>query len=137
MLTKIKNLYEKNKEIVAYIFWGGCTTLISIFSFAVCYKLFCMHELIANIVSWILAVTFAYVTNRIWVFKSSAKSRDMVNEILLFFSSRLITLLLEEFIIVIFTVWLLFDGLLVKIFGQFIVLITNYLISKFITFKKR
>ena len=137
IIEKIRDLYNKNKEIILYIFWGACTTLVSICSFAVANKCFYIHELTANIISWLFAVSFAYITNRVWVFKSSAKGWKIVNEILLFFSSRLMTLMLEEAIIFIFTVLLLFDGLVVKISGQFIVLIVNYLVSKFITFKKK
>lgn len=85
MFMKIKCLYQKNNEIVSYVFWGACTTLVSIFSFIVSNKWLGMHELVANVTSWLLAVLFAYVTNRIYVFKSSVKGWKKINEILLFF----------------------------------------------------
>ena len=136
LFNNVNKFYFKHKEIISYVFWGGCTTIVSISTFSVANKHFYMHELTANIISWLFAVSFAYITNHIWVFKSSVKGWQMTNEIIMFFFSRLFTLFLEETIIFVCTVWLLFDGLVVKVSGQFIVLIINYLISKLITFKK-
>lgn len=137
VFAKIKCLYQEYKEIIYYVFWGGCTTLISISSFMIANTFLGIHELIANVISWILAVSFAYVTNRIFVFRSSAKGTDIIKEVLLFFSSRGITLILEEAILLVFSVWLMFDGVIVKISAQFVVLVLNYIISKFITFRKK
>lgn len=134
-IPTIKSYYEKYKEIVLYIFFGGCTTVISIASFIIFERFFNINELLANVLSWILAVSFAYITNRIWVFKTSKSNNKIIKEIFYFFSSRLLTLALEEVVLIIFVTWLLFDAILIKILGQVLVLVLNYLISKFITFK--
>ena len=133
-LCRFYDLYAKYKSILLYIFFGGLTTVISIASF-ILFSLI-VDELISNIISWILAVAFAFVTNRVWVFNSQAKGKDIFKEMLSFYSGRLITLGLEEAILLIFVTWLQFNGTIIKIIAQFIVLVGNYLISKCITFKK-
>lgn len=133
-LCRFFDLYAKYKSVLLYIFFGGLTTVISIASFML-FSLI-VNELISNIISWILAVTFAFVTNRVWVFNSQAKGKDIFKELLSFYSGRLITLGIEEAMLLIFVTWLQFNGSVIKIIAQFVVLVSNYLISKFITFKK-
>ena len=133
-LRRLYGLYTKWKSVLLYIFFGGLTTIISVCSF-ILFDTMC-SELIANIISWILAVTFAYFTNKIWVFRSSAKGKAMWQEMMTFFSGRLITLGLEEAMLLVFVTWLQFNGAMIKVIAQFVVLVSNYLISKWITFKK-
>ena len=135
-LRRFYGLYEKYKSILLYIFFGGCTTVVSIGSFILLETVLGLNELIANIGSWILAVSFAYVTNRIWVFRSRVRGKAVWKEILSFFSGRLITLGLEEAMLLIFVTWLQFNGTAIKVIAQIAVLIGNYLISKWITFRK-
>ena len=61
--------YKKYKEILLYLSFGGLTSVVSIVSYAYCDVIMGMNPLIANVISWILAVTFAYITNKIWVFQ--------------------------------------------------------------------
>ena len=135
-LRQFYGLYEKYKPILLYIFFGGCTTVVSIGSFILLETVLGLNELIANIGSWILAVSFAYVTNRIWVFRSRVRGKAVGKEILSFFSGRLITLGLEEAMLLIFVTWLQFNGTVIKVIAQIAVLIGNYLISRWITFRK-
>lgn len=131
------DLYAKHKSVLLYIFFGGLTTVISIGSFAVCDRVLSINELIANVISWICAVTFAYVTNRTWVFRSDAKGREVFKEIASFYSGRLVTLGIEEAMLLICVTLLQFNSLIVKIAAQFVVLVLNYLLSKFIVFRKK
>ena len=126
--------YEKHKAALLYIFFGGLTTAVSIGSFIFANAFLHINELIANIISWVLAVLFAYITNRIWVFNSTAKGKKILTEAISFFSGRLLTLGIEETILLIFTTWLKLNGIFVKIAAQFIVLILNYFISKILVF---
>lgn len=64
--------YQKNKEMLLYLLFGGLTTIVSIGSYAWVNVGLGINELIANIISWIFAVTFAYVTNKIWVFRQKS-----------------------------------------------------------------
>lgn len=131
-------LYVKYKEILLYLFFGLLTTVIGI-AFYILFDTVCeINELIANIMSWILAVTFAYVTNRIWVFESKVTERaDLLKEMLDFYGGRLVSLAVEEVIIIVFVTLLQFDSTLIKIIASVIVIILNYIISKLFVFRKK
>lgn len=126
--------YEKYKSVLLYLFFGALTTAVSIGIFALC-DLW-MDALIANILSWVAAVSFAYVTNRIWVFSSREKGIGILRQIGAFFGGRLLTLGLEEAVLYIGITLVEMDSLLVKILAQIIVLILNYVISKLLVFRK-
>lgn len=135
-LRVLEGFYKKYKSVLLYIFFGGCTTVISIASFALFVGLG-INELIANVLSWILAVLFAYITNRTWVFASKAsETKAICREIASFFGGRLLTLGIEEALLLVLVTWLRFDSLAVKIGAQIVVLVLNYVISKWIVFKK-
>ncbi|MBQ9355263.1 MAG: GtrA family protein [Clostridia bacterium] len=96
-----------------------------------------IDALYSNIISWIFAVLFAYITNRIWVFESRANTfSKYIYEIFSFFSGRLLTLGIEELIIFVFVTLLGFNSMLIKTIAQIIVIISNYIISKVFVFKK-
>ena len=96
-----------------------------------------IHELIANIISWICAVTFAYFTNARWVFDAKPESgRELLRQAVSFYVGRLATLGMEEALIAVFITWLGFPAMGVKIVSQLAVIAANYFISKFLVFKK-
>ena len=133
VLRILDPFYKKNKEILLYLFFGGLTFLVSISSYAVFNIQIGWNALTANIASWILAVAFAYITNRIWVFESSADSgSDLIKEITSFVGGRIATLVIEELILFIFITELGMNSILVKIVAQVIVIALNYVISKFV-----
>ena len=136
-LRRFYNLYAKYKEILLYILFGGVATVVSIGSFMICESLLGMDVLIANVISWILAVATAYGTNRTWVFCSKTKGKALWAEMVAFFSGRVLTLLMEETILLVFVTWLNFPGIWVKVAAQIAVLVGNYFISKLIIFKKK
>ena len=138
MIEKIKALCLKHREVLLYLIFGGLTTLVSMLSFWLAYNVLGIHELIANVVSWICAVTFAYLTNARWVFESQAVTgQERLREAVSFYTGRLATLGLEELLILVFATWLGFNGLLVKLVAQVVVVILNYVISKLFVFKKK
>ena len=125
-----------NREIISYIAFGVLTTIVSIGTFALFDVVFGIHELIANVISWILAVAFAYFTNRRWVFDSKAKgAREVVREAMAFTGGRLLTLLIEELFLLVFITWLGFDDMIIKILGQIFVMVSNFIISKWFVFR--
>lgn len=136
------SLYKKHEEIINYLIVGGVTTLISL---AVKYALLftVLHasnpfELqVSVVVSWIAAVTFAYFANKIIVFKS--KNKDVFKEVLEFLGSRVLTLLLDAFIMWFFVTLLKMDTrfyvILWTFVSQVIIIILNYILGKMI-FKK-
>lgn len=136
-LNVFESFYKKQKEILLYLFFGGVTFVISIASFVFFNSVCSVNELIANIISWVLAVACAYITNRIWVFNSNADSgQRLLKEIIDFVSGRVITLLIEEAILLVFVTWLTFDSTIIKVIAQVVVIILNYIISKLFVFKK-
>ena len=112
--------------------------MVSIGSYWLFVSVLGIDALIGNVFSWILAVLFAYVTNRKWVFNSTASSKtDILKEMLSFFAARLATLGIEELLIFIFINLLGLNSMVVKIGAQIVVLVLNYLFSKLIVFRKK
>ena len=128
---------ENKKEIVLYLFFGGLTFLVSVFSFSLFHVQMNMNELVANVLSWILAVSFAFFTNRIWVFKAPTNNvASFLKQMCSFFAGRIFTLVIEEVILYIFITRLAFHSLTVKVSAQIIVILLNYVISKMIVFRR-
>lgn len=131
VLRIVNPFYKKNKEILLYLFFGGLTFLVSISSYAVFNIRIGWNALTANIASWILAVAFAYVTNRTWVFESSTdRGSNLIKEITGFVGGRIATLVIEELILFIFITEFEMNSVLVKIVAQVVVIALNYVISK-------
>ena len=107
---------------------------MSVGSYAIFSKILKIDYLISNILSWGLSVVFAYFTNRWFVFHS--KNKNKINEFLKFTGSRVLTLLLDSGLMVLGVEYLKIDDLLTKILVQIIIVISNYIISKLIVFKK-
>ena len=134
LLSKFAPFYKKHKSVLLYLLFGGLTTVVSIGTYALFLSV--VSPLIANIFSWVAAVTFAYVTNRTWVFASKEKGLAIIQEAFAFYGGRVFTLGLEEVVLYVFITLLFFPPLTVKVFAQVIVLILNYVISKLFVFKK-
>lgn len=127
-------VYHKNEELWNYLIVGGLTTLVAIVSYGIFNRTFNIHYVPANVLSWILAVIFAYFTNRWIVFRS--KNENKVKEFIKFSSSRVVTLLVETGLLFILIDLIYVDEVISKIIGQIVVLVLNYIISKLIVFKK-
>ena len=133
----MKALFQKYKSIFLYIFFGGLTTLVSVGSFVLCDKVLHIDPLIANLISWVCAVSFAYVTNRTWVFSSKATGSAVWKELISFFAGRLFTLGLEEVMLLVFVTLMQFDSTVIKLIAQIVVLVLNYVISKLLVFRNK
>ena len=130
----IKKIYRKYEEIWNYLIAGGLTTVISIGTFAIFSRTLGMFYVYANILSWIMAVTFAYCAYRWFVFHSTETNK--LKEIIKFIGARIFTLLLDTGLMIMLVGLLRIDDVISKVLVQIIVLVSNYLISKFIVFKK-
>lgn len=96
-----------------------------------------INELVANVLSWIITVLFAFLTNRVWVFQSPTNEvSEFVKQMFAFYSGRVITLIIEEVILLVFITWLGFNSMVIKVIAQVIVILLNYVISKLVIFKK-
>lgn len=137
-LRILEPFYQKHKEILLYLFFGGLTFLVSIASYGYCNLVLGINELVANVISWILAVSFAFLTNRIWVFQAPTHSAaEFVAQLVTFFGGRVVTLVVEEVLLLVFITWLHFPSMLIKILAQVIVIVLNYVISKLVVFRKK
>lgn len=134
MLNKVKNIYNGYKEIINYLIFGVLTTLVSIITYAIFTRLFNINYNISNVLSWLLAVSFAYITNKNYVFNS--KDKNIIKSIFKFFTSRITTLIIEIIFMFIMVDVLKFDDMICKIIVQFIVIILNYIFSKLFVFNK-
>ena len=143
MIERIKELYTKYKEIINYLIFGALTTLVNLITkyillFTILDPTNGFQLQTAIIISWIVAVIFAYFTNRKFVFES--KNQNKLKEFISFVVARIATLLLEMFIMWFFiTLLKLNSDLYVVIFtlvAQVAVVIGNYIFSKLFVFKK-
>ena len=139
LLKKIWKLYKKYEEIINYLIVGGLTTVVSLGTYYFCVYTFLDPEnafqlQLANIISWICCVTFAYFANRIFVFKS--KRKDKLKEAVSFYSSRIATLLMDMGIMFVFVTLIGFNDKIMKLVVQVVVTILNYVLSKIFVFKK-
>lgn len=133
----LSSLYKKYKEIINYLIFGGLTTLVSIGTYAIFTKIFNIDYLISNILSWIIAVLFAFITNKLFVFESKSKDKKLVSkEITNFFFFRIVSLGIEMVIMYTFVDLLSINDLITKVIAQVIVILSNYIFSKVFVFKK-
>ncbi|MCX4352949.1 MAG: GtrA family protein [Lachnospiraceae bacterium] len=140
MKNKLLELYKKHEEIVNYIIVGVMTTVFSWIVYAVSVWTFLDVEnpvelQIANILSWIAGVAFAYVTNRKYVFKSTEK--NILKEAVQFSTSRISTLLLDMIVMFVMVTLLGINDIISKFVSSVLVTISNYLISKLFVFHKK
>lgn len=132
-------IYYKNPEVWNYLIVGLLTTLVSFIVYFAVTRTFLdvsvpMELQIANIISWIISVAFAYVTNRIFVFKS--KNKNIFVEVTKFVGSRILSLLMDIGIMFLVVTVLSMSDIIGKLISQVVVIIANYVLSKLLVFKK-
>ena len=142
--------FQKNREVLMYLFFGVMTTAVSFLTAGISKYLLELIQysddktkenvvaIVSTLVSWICAVTFAYVTNRIWVFDSKVRDKKgILAEMASFYGGRVFTLLVEMGMM-----WLGYSVMginywVTKIVANVVVLILNYVISKLFVFRKK
>ena len=134
----IKNLWFKYKELFFYGVFGVGATVINIVSYRVLANTFGKkYFLIANIIAWILAFIFAFITNKLFVFESKSwEAQIAMKEFVGFLSARLATGILDTVLMWLFVSVISLDDTLSKIIINILVIIINYVASKFFIFKK-
>ena len=136
ILNKFRLLYRKYSNILSYLFFGGLTTLVNFLVYFPLYNWAKMSGLFSNILAWVVAVVFAFVTNKPFVFKSyDWSTKTVFPELTKFLSCRVASGLLETAAIWLFVDLLLWNGNWVKIFVSVFVVILNYISSKWFVFK--
>jgi len=133
----IKKIIKKYKDVTLYLFFGVCTTLVNIITYWIVAHPFGFSTMVSTIFAWFIAVLFAYITNRKWVFHSTTvTSKEIVREIISFFSCRLITGIIDWVCMLIFVDILYLNDVIIKFLANILVIILNYIASKLLIFKK-
>ena len=138
-MKKILDLYKKYKEIINYLIVGVLTTVLCLSIYYISVYTFLdpnnkIQLQIANVLSWVAGVIFAYFTNRKYVFES--KNKNKLKEATSFVSSRITTLLLDMFIMWLGVTVLKYNDKIIKLISQVLVVVSNYVLSKLFVFKK-
>lgn len=133
-MNKIIELFNKYKMPILYLFFGGLTTFINIFVYFICYDISNLSNVSSNIIAWIIAVIFAFITNKIYVFES--KSKSILYELSTFLACRLGTGVLDLGIMYLTVDIFKWNAFLMKIISNIIVIVLNFVFSKLIIFKK-
>lgn len=139
-MEKILNLYKKYKEIINYLIVGVLTTVVSLAVYYISVFTFLNPDnsiqlQIANILSWIAGVAFAYFTNRKYVFES--KEKNKLKEASKFVFARVVTLIMDMIIMWIGVTLLHRNDKIIKLISQVVIIVSNYVFSKIFVFKKK
>lgn len=134
----IKKVFNKYRELILYVFFGGCTTLVNWLSYYLFAHIINLNTATSTSLAWFCGVLFAYITNRKWVFNSKAKTKkEIIKEIISFFACRLLTGLVDVFIMWLFVDKFGFNDMIIKLVSNIVVIILNYVASKLIIFSNK
>lgn len=134
----MRELFEKYRDVIPYVFFGVVTTIINIAVYWLLAHPLHLPVMFSTVAAWIITVTVAYLTNRKWVFHSEAHTAsEIAREVIWFFACRLATGILDWFLMYLFVKRLHFPDMPVKVFANVLVIVLNYVASKWFIFKKK
>lgn len=134
----LKKLFTRYREIILYVFFGGCTTLVNLLVYWAATRLLSLSVSPATVLAWALSVLFAYVTNRIWVFKSAVRTfLGILTEAGRFFLARAATGGMDIGMMYLFVTVLELPDMPVKIASNILVILLNYVFSKLLIFRRK
>ena len=137
-MKKIKELFVKYYDIISYLFFGGLTTVVNYLVYLSCLNHLNLSATVSNMIAWVVAVFFAYLTNKPFVFKSHDWSaKTVVPELGKFLGCRIGSGIIETLIIFLTVDVLGWNGNIMKVITNILVVILNYIGSKLLVFKKR
>lgn len=140
-MIDLRRLVRKYREIILYLVFGGLTTLVNYAALWLFYDLLrirVLDALGANALAWVVAVLFAFVTNKLYVFESrSTDKATLARESVSFFLSRLVSLGVESAVIYIGVTLLGGNLWIIKIVASVLVVVLNYVFSKLIIFRRK
>ena len=137
-MKKIRALIEKYYDVLAYLFFGGLTTVVNYLVYLPCYNWWGISATISNMIAWVFAVAFAFLTNKPFVFKSHDWSaKTLWPELTKFVGCRLGSGVLETALIWLTVDMLHWNGNWMKLITSVLVIVANYFGSKFLVFVKK
>ncbi len=133
---RFRPLVLRYQEAINYVIFGGLTTVVNL---VIYYPLkLVIDYLIANVVAWVGSVIFAFFVNKAFVFEDSRwDPKALLFQGTTFASARLLSLAMEELILIVFVSGLGMSENIMKLLAQIIVIIVNFVASKFIIFRKK
>ncbi len=135
-MTKICELFRKYRAFIMYAFFGILTTLVNMAVYYLSFTLLGIPNIPSVIIAWFLAVSFAFITNKLWVFDSRSFSKKALkHEIPSFFSARILTGLLDVGIMYLAVDVMNWNSMVWKLISNAIVIIINYIASKLFVFR--
>lgn len=136
MIETVKELIIKHKAFILYGIFGVLTTIVNVVSYYLCARMLALNTVVSTVIAWLLAVIFAYLTNRKWVFESKENTtKGIIREIVAFFSCRIATGVLDVVIMFVFVDMMMWNDVLIKFASNVLVILLNYVASKLIIFK--
>lgn len=143
-MQRIKDLFIKYKEVIMYLIFGVATTLVNWIVYSLLMKTSVINMTVSNAIAWFMAVVFAYITNKIFVFESKSwNPAEVWKEVVKFFGARIATGVIEigglPLLYYIGVKQSIFgvEGFLAKILVSVIVVILNYVFSKIFVFSTK
>lgn len=130
------DILKKYKESIMYLVFGVLTVIINISSYVFMTRVLQIEFLISNALSWVVAVIFAYITNKLYVFESKTNTKqELIKEFSSFVSCRVLSGLMEMVLMYIMIDMMFINDFIVKIFTNVLVIVLNYILSKIVIFK--
>ncbi len=137
MQKKLEALISQYYAILVYLVFGVLTTVVNYLVYLPCYNLLGLSASVSNVAAWAVAVAFAFVTNKPFVFRSHDWSaKTVVPELVKFIGTRLGSGGVETVILLLTGDLLGWNGNLWKLITSVLVVILNYIGSKLLVFKK-
>lgn len=137
-MNQILSFILRFKSVWAYIFFGVCTTVVNIISYYLCNKTLGISNIPAVIIAWVSAVTFAFFTNKLWVFESKSMSKKiLLYELWTFYTCRILTGVVDVFIMYIAVDLMSRNAVMWKALADIIIIVANFIASKYIIFIRK
>ncbi len=136
-MEKLKSLFNQYREIINYLIFGVLTTIVNFVLYTIFVTIFHIDYMISTIVAQIVAIIFAYVTNKLFVFQSkNLTKKELTQEIISFFTCRGISLLLDMGFMYLFVDIFHLNEVIMKLVSNILIIIANYVFSKLFIFKR-
>jgi uncharacterized membrane protein YfhO/putative flippase GtrA len=136
IIKLITYIYNKYEQIVNYLIIGVLTTIVNFIAYVLFARVVGFDYIISSIISWIIAVLFAYITNKIFVFRSKTyTTNSFITEMYQFFKYRLVSLGIDLAIMFVLIDMIFIDDVIAKLIVQVVIVIVNYVFSKLFVFK--
>ena len=136
-MSRIRELAMIYRGVILYIVFGAMTTFVNMAAYWLCFDVLGIPNVLSTVIAWVLAVGFAFITNKLWVFDSrSFDGKTLRHEIPAFFGARLLTGLLDVGIMYVTVDVMRWNAIAWKLVSNIIVIILNYIASKLVIFRK-